>query len=276
MVWGLLFLSDRSERCCQSVSVSSPYNKMPYSFGFRSQPFAYWWGLWILFLLPQTFMLLQFSHIFPFMPILKIQGCTAMLLFGTQKTAREGNGPSPDLFITTAPLSSAVICGLVAWMAASQRRRCEACLLLLGVYLQPPTVWRCWACPSLLWQKSISIWVTSGRSLPLLQCTGWFNMHKLSFALWFFCFFFFSFQHTFPGPCTASDPTEPHFGKQKWVHSLHGWNNTSLLPVTCIVLNCYCGCSFYWCLFISTVEPWLLTTLARCFMLQSSDFCLVL
>lgn len=77
-------------------------------------------AFWILFLLPQTFMLLQFSHLFPFMPILKIQGSTAMLLFGTQKTAREGNGPSPNLFITTALLSSAVICGLVAWMAASQ------------------------------------------------------------------------------------------------------------------------------------------------------------
>lgn len=37
-------------------------------------------------------LLLQFSHMFPFMPILKIQGCTAMLLFDTQKTAREGNG----------------------------------------------------------------------------------------------------------------------------------------------------------------------------------------
>lgn len=51
MVWGLLFLSDRSERCCQSVSVSSPYNKMPYSFGFRSQPFAYLWGLLNTFLI---------------------------------------------------------------------------------------------------------------------------------------------------------------------------------------------------------------------------------
>lgn len=134
MVWGLLFLSDRSERCCQSVSVSSPYNKMPYSFGFRSQPFACWWGLWILFLLPQTFMLLQFSHTFPFMPILKIQGCTAMLLFGTQKTAREGNGPYPNLFITTALLSSAMICGLVAaavkpvcccWVSAYNHLLCE-------------------------------------------------------------------------------------------------------------------------------------------------------
>lgn len=53
---------------------------------------------------------------------------------------------------------------------------CEASLLLAAICLQPPTVWRCYACLStLVTNMSISI-LTPGRSLPLLHgCTAQLN-----------------------------------------------------------------------------------------------------
>lgn len=63
-------------------------------------------------------------------------------------------------------------------MAASSTPPLWSSVLLAGVCLQPPPVWRCGVCLFLWWLKSISIFPTPGRSLPLLyRCTAQFIMH---------------------------------------------------------------------------------------------------